>query len=65
MLLARLTAAPVDGAANEALIRLLVKQLGVARREVRIVSGERARRKSVLIEGLTVARLRARLRKQM
>ena len=42
-LLVRLNAPPLDGAANEALIRLLAKQLGVARRGVRIVGGHRAR----------------------
>ena len=36
-LLVRLNAPPIDGAANEGLIRLLAKQLGVARRRVRIV----------------------------
>ena len=63
MLLVRLTAAPVDGGANEALIRLLAKELGVARRGIRIVSGERTRQKSVLITGLTAEQLRGRLGK--
>ena len=56
-LLARLTAPPVDGAANEALIRLLAKELGMPRRAVRIVSGEHGRQKSVLIEGATAEEL--------
>ena len=60
-LLVRLNAPPVDGAANEALIGLLVKQLGVARRRIRIVSGHRARHKNVLFEGVTPEQLLDRL----
>ena len=40
-----------------ALISLLAKQLGVARRRVRIVAGDRARQKSVLFEGVTPEQL--------
>jgi uncharacterized protein (TIGR00251 family) len=57
---ARLQAPPVDGAANEALIDLLAKTLGVARRDITIVSGERSRQKRVRIAGvdsLTAERL--------
>ena len=52
-LLVRLAAAPVDGAANEALVRVLAETLGVPRRAVTLVSGERSRRKRVRIAGLT------------
>jgi uncharacterized protein len=48
----RLTAAPVDGAANAALVELLAETLGVARRAVRIVRGSTARQKLVEIEGI-------------
>jgi uncharacterized protein (TIGR00251 family) len=54
-LLLRLAAAPVDGAANEALVRVLAETLGVPRRAVALVSGERSRRKRVRIAGLTAA----------
>jgi len=54
-LLVRLAAAPVDGAANEALVRVLAETLGVPRRAVTLVSGERSRRKRVRIAGLTAA----------
>ena len=60
-LLVRLSAPPVDGAANEGLGALLTKRLGVPRRAVRIVSGERARQKGVLIEGVTAAEILDRL----
>jgi len=57
-LVVRLAAPPVDGAANEALIDFLARVLGVPRRAVRIVGGERSRNKRVEIAGVTEARLR-------
>jgi uncharacterized protein (TIGR00251 family) len=54
-LLVRLAAPPVEGAANEALIAFLAELLGVPRRNVSIVSGERGRAKRVRITGVTVA----------
>lgn len=47
----RLAAAPSDGAANEALIRLLAKALGVARRDVTLASGATSRLKRLHISG--------------
>lgn len=51
----RLSAPPVDGAANEALVELIAEVLGVGRRAVRIVSGETSRSKVVEVEGVTAA----------
>ena len=51
----RLSAPPVDGAANEALVELIADALGVSRRAVRIVSGETSRSKVVEVEGVTAA----------
>ena len=48
----RLGAPPVDGAANEALVRLLAEELGVPRRAVRIVSGGSSRNKMVQVDGI-------------
>jgi uncharacterized protein YggU (UPF0235/DUF167 family) len=45
----RVAAAPVEGAANGALVRLLARELGLSRTEVRLVSGEGSRRKIVAI----------------
>jgi uncharacterized protein (TIGR00251 family) len=56
-----LAAAPVDGAANEALRRALAEHLGVSRSQVRIVLGETHRRKVVEITGMGVADVAARL----
>lgn len=46
----RLQAPPVDGKANQALIAFLATEFGVPRRQVRILAGESARYKRVLIE---------------
>jgi uncharacterized protein (TIGR00251 family) len=50
----RLAAPPVDGAANDALVDFLSATLNVPRRAIRIVSGERGRRKRVEIDGITM-----------
>jgi uncharacterized protein (TIGR00251 family) len=54
-LVVRLAAPPVEGAANDALIELLAERLGVGRRDVRIVSGDRGRQKRVSIAGVSAA----------
>jgi uncharacterized protein (TIGR00251 family) len=46
----RLTAPPVEGAANEALVEFLAAELGVPRRHVRIVAGAASRNKIVEID---------------
>lgn len=51
---ARLTAPPVEGAANAALIALLAERLDVPRRTISIVRGAASRLKTVEIAGLTV-----------
>lgn len=43
----RLTAPPVDGAANSELQKFLAKKLKISRSEVRIISGDTGRRKIV------------------
>jgi len=48
----RLTAPPVDGAANEALVRFLADQFKVTRSQVEIVSGHTSRDKIVTISGV-------------
>jgi len=58
---ARLTAPPVDGAANEALQELLAKHLALPRRAISIVHGATSRQKVVEIAGLTVADIQHKL----
>lgn len=53
----RITAPPVEGAANEAVVRLVAETLGIPRRQVRLVSGSTGRRKVLEIEGVSEAQL--------
>lgn len=62
ILKAHLTAPPVDGAANDALIALLAERLGLPRRAINIAHGASSRQKVVEIEGLTEAEVLVRLR---
>ena len=62
VLLVKLAAAPVDGAANDALVVLLAKALDLPKRAIRIVGGERSRTKRVAIEGLMIDEIAQRLR---
>ena len=55
----RLQAPPVDGAANEALVRLLADSLGVSYRSVRVVAGATSRAKTVEVDGTTEDAVRA------
>ena len=50
VLRARVGAPAVEGAANNALIRLIADTLGVARRDVRIVAGATSRQKLVVVD---------------
>lgn len=51
----RVTAAPVDGAANEAVVKLLAQTFRVPRRDVVILAGQTGRRKTIQIRGVTAA----------
>lgn len=48
--LARVAAAPLEGAANEALLRLVAEHFGVRRAQVRIKSGTASRCKRIEID---------------
>ena len=48
----RVSAPAVEGAANAALVHLLAEELGVARRDVRIVAGATGRQKLVVVDGV-------------
>ncbi|MBI5880238.1 MAG: DUF167 domain-containing protein [Chloroflexi bacterium] len=57
----RLTAPPVEGKANAALIALLAKALHIRQGNVDIIGGETSRLKRVRISGLSADDIRARL----
>jgi uncharacterized protein (TIGR00251 family) len=50
---AHLTAPPVDGAANAALIALLAETFAIPKRNITLVRGSTSRHKVVAVEGLT------------
>jgi len=60
-LVVRVTAPPVEGAANAALARLLARRLGLAPSSLSVARGERTRDKVLLVSGVTAGDLRARL----
>ena len=51
----RLAAPPVDGKANEALIRFIADTLSLAKSAVSLKSGQTSRRKVVEVQGASVA----------
>ena len=57
----KITAPPVEGAANEAVVRFMADVLGVRKSQVELVSGEKSREKTLRIAGLTQAEVIARL----
>ena len=56
-----MTAPPVEGAANEALCRLVARAAGVAPSRVSVVRGQRGREKVVRIDGVDAAAVRERV----
>jgi uncharacterized protein (TIGR00251 family) len=60
-LLVRLTAPPVEGAANRALIRFLAQQLGVRPGQITILRGGKSRDKVLQVEGLGADEIERRL----
>jgi uncharacterized protein (TIGR00251 family) len=58
----RLTAPPVDGAANGALLVLLAQRLDLPKRDIQIVQGAAGRHKIVEITGMTLEELEQRIR---
>jgi uncharacterized protein YggU (UPF0235/DUF167 family) len=60
-LLVRVTAPPVDDAANEAVIRALAAALEVPRQAIRIAAGATSRNKTVDIADVDARLLQARL----
>jgi len=53
------TAPPVDGEANAAVIELLAKSLGVAKSAIEVTAGASSRRKTLRIAGVTAEQIEA------
>jgi len=58
----KVTAPPVEGRANEAVLELLAERLRVSKSSIRMVAGERAPLKTVEVAGLDAAAVAERLR---
>ncbi|MFP4249270.1 MAG: DUF167 domain-containing protein [Armatimonadota bacterium] len=58
----KITAPPLDGRANDHLLRYLAEVFAVAPMDIAILSGETSRRKTVQIVGLTAAEAQAQLK---
>jgi uncharacterized protein len=54
----RVAAPPVDGAANQEIVTWLSKQLKVPKGHIEILSGERGRKKVILVSGMSAAEVR-------
>ena len=61
----RLQAPPVDGKANQVLVRFLSDALDIPRAQLSIASGETGRNKALLITGITKAELISQLTHKM
>ena len=57
----KVTAPPVDAAANEALIKLLAETLGCGRNRVELIRGRTSRHKTVLLHGFKLEEIAAKL----
>ena len=52
ILRARVAAPAIEGAANQALLRLLADELDIPKRDVRLIAGAASRTKLIVIEGV-------------
>ena len=52
-----MTAPAIEGAANQALLRLIADELGVPKRDVRLVAGAASRTKLVVVDGVDAERV--------
>ena len=57
----KVTAPPVDAAANEALVKLLAEKLGCARGHVELIRGHKSRHKTVKLYGFTPEEVRQKI----
>jgi uncharacterized protein len=58
----RVTAPPVEGAANEACIKLLASELGLKKSQMEIFSGLKSRKKTVRVKNISKTELALKMR---
>lgn len=61
----RLTAPPVEGKANQALVRFLADVFGISPSNIEIISGKKGRKKIVQIEGINEKTARSMIEEQI
>jgi uncharacterized protein (TIGR00251 family) len=49
----KLTSPPIEGRANKELIEVLAEELGIAKKDIEIISGQSSKNKIVRIHGMT------------
>ncbi len=57
----KVTAPPVDAAANQALIELLAEALGCAKSKVQLAKGQTSRHKTIFVAGMSASQVVAKL----
>lgn len=57
----KVTALPVEGAANEACIKLLAKELGLKKSQLEIFAGGKSRRKTVIVKDILKVELEKKI----
>jgi uncharacterized protein len=57
----KVTALPVEGAANAACIKLLAKELGLKKSQIEIFAGQKSRKKAVTVKDITAADLQNKI----
>ncbi|HOX99293.1 MAG TPA: DUF167 domain-containing protein [Smithella sp.] len=57
----RVTAPPVEGAANEACIKLLAQELGLKKSQMEIVAGAKSRKKTVTVKNISKTDLESKI----
>lgn len=62
LLSVRLTAPPVEGAANAALVELIAKTLRVPKSAVSVVAGEKSKTKTVSVDGMGAEEVRGKIK---
>ncbi len=57
----RVAAPPVEGAANEEIIRFFAKLLGISKASISFIRGHQSKRKDLLIEGILLDACKSKL----
>jgi uncharacterized protein len=57
----KVTVPPVEGAANEACIKLLAKELGLKKSQMEIISGAKSRKKTIMVKDISKAELETKI----